>query len=209
MLTDFPKTKWIDAREVQATFPTLLVTSPAAAKTGPGRMRALGAISFSIVVALAVTVPAPARADDADCQALMGQLQRLEAQIRTLDAKVSALEQTRTAGAPATVATPSAPVSAAVAPASAATTSDVAAQAAAQLRRDDAAVVEGWKRIERGLGQDVVKRLLGAPQQTFDLSGKKVWYYYYPASGSGSVIFDPAGRVVGYQTPPSSGFRLY
>lgn len=171
--------------------------------------RAVGAISFLTILAFAVAVPASAWAEDADCKALMAQLQRLEAQIRTLDAKVSALEQARTVGTPTTVATPSVPASAAVAPAPVATSSEVAAQAAAQLRREDAAVLEGWKRIERGLGRDEVTRLLGAPQQTFDLSGKKVWYYYYPAGGSGSVLFDPGGRVVGYQTPPSSGFRLY
>ena len=209
MLTDVPKTRGIDVREDRASFLSLSATIPAAVKTGPGCARTVNAISFLIVAALAVAVPAPAWAGDADCQALMAQLQRLEAQIRTLDTKVSALEQARTAGAPATAATPSAAGSAAVAPAPAVTTSEVAAQAAAQLRREDAAVVEGWKRIERGLSQDRVKQLLGAPQQTFDLSGKLVWYYYYPAGGSGSVLFDPGGRVVGYQTPPSSGFRLY
>jgi len=183
MITDVPKAGWVTAR-------------------------AVGAISFLTILAFAVAVPASARADDADCQALKAQLQRLEARIRALDAKVSALEQARTVGAPTTVAAP-VPASAAVAPAPIATSSEVAAQAAAQLRREDAAVLEGWKRIERGLGRDEVTRLLGAPQQTFDLSGKKVWYYYYPAGGSGSVLFDPGGRVVGYQTPPFSGFRLY
>jgi len=148
------------------------------------------------------TVAAPARADDADCKALTAQLQRLEVRIRTLDAKVSALGQTKTAATPSSA-------SAAVAPASAATTSEVAAQAAAQLRREDAAVRDSWRQIERGVSQDRVKQLLGAPQQTFNLSGKLVWYYYYPADGSGSVMFDPAGRVAGFQTPPSTGFRLY
>ena len=184
MITDVPKAEWVFAR-------------------------AVGAISFLTILTFAVAVPAPARADDADCQALMAQLQQLEARIRTLDAKVSALEQARTVGTPTTVVTPSVPASAAVAPAPVTTSSEVAAQAAAQLRREDAAVLEGWKRIKRGLGRDEVTRLLGAPQQTFDLSGKKVWYYYYPAGGSGSVLFDPGGRVVGYQTPPFSGLRLY
>ena len=139
------------------------------------------------------------------------QLQRIEAQIRALDAKLTALELARKPDAPAAATNRSIPVEPATAgaPAPAVTSSEIAAQAAAQLRREEAAVNEGWKRIERGLGQDEVKRLLGAPQQMFELSGKKVWYYYYPAGGSGSVIFDPGGRVAGYQTPPASGFRLY
>jgi len=164
------------------------------------RTKWIGAIP--LIAAATVAAAAPARADDADCQALTAQLQRLEAQIRALDAKVSALEQTKTVGTPS-----AAP--AAVAPASAATTSEIAAQAAAQLRREDTAVRDGWKQIERGLNQDRVKQLLGAPQQTFDLGGKLVWYYYYPSGGSGSVMFDPVGRVAGFQTPPSTGFRLY
>lgn len=163
--------------------------------------------AIPLIAAATVATAAPARADDADCQALTAQLQRLEAQIRALDAKVSALEQTKTAGAATPATTASAP--AAVAPAPAAATAEVAAQAAAQLRREDAAVRDGWRQIERGVSQDRVKQLLGAPQQTFNLSGKLVWYYYYPASGSGSVMFDPAGRVAGFQTPPAAGFRLY
>jgi len=156
--------------------------------------------AIPLIVAATVATTAPARADEIDCKALAATLQRLEAQIRALDAKVSALEQPRTAGAATTVTTPSTP---------APTTSEVAAQAAAQLRREDAAVRDGWRQIERGLSQDRVKQLLGAPQQTFNLSGKLVWYYYYPADGSGSVMFDPGGRVAGFQAPPSAGFRLY
>ena len=169
----------------------------------------IGAISFLIVATLAAAAPAPA--DDADCRALTAQLQRLEAQIQMLDAKVTALEQIQKTGMPAAAAAGSSPAEQAVpaAPATTIITSEVAAQAAAQLRRENAAVVEGWKRIEQGLSQDRVMQLLGAPQQKFDLSGKLVWYYYYPAGGSGSVLFDTGGRVAGYQTPPSAGFRLY
>ena len=171
-------------------------------KANKSRVKRVTAVACVIAATLAGA--APARADDADCKALSAQLQRLEEQIRVLDAKLSALEQSRPATAAAAVPAPSAP-----APAPAATTSEIAAQAAAQLRREDEAVREGWKQVNRGMTQDKVKALLGAPQRTFDLNGKPVWYYYYPADGSGSVMFDPAGRVVGYQAPPSTGFRLY
>ena len=169
-----------------------------------------GMFPFLFAGVFAFCAAIPAKADDADYKALMEQIQRIEAQIRALDAKVTALEQAQKSGAPATTTTRPTPAEpAAAAPAAAITTSEIAAQAAAQLRREDAAVLEGWKKIERGLGREEVTKLLGAPQQTFDLSGKKVWYYYYPAGGSGSVLFDPGGRVVGFQTPPASGFRLY
>ena len=156
------------------------------------------------VIAATLAGAAPARANDADCKALSAQLQRLEEQIRVLDAKLSALEQSRPAAAAAAVPTPSAS-----APAPAATTSEVAAQAAAQLRREDEAVREGWKQVKSGMTQDQIKGLLGAPQQTFTLSGKPVWYYYYPAVGGGSVMYDATGHVIGHQTPPFSAFGLY
>ena len=173
--------------------------------------RTVGAIPFLVAVAFVFAAALPARADEVDYKALMQQMQKIEAQIRALDAKVTALEQAQKTGTPAAATKSSSPAeqSAPAAPAAAITTSEVAAQAAAQLRREDAAVIEGWKHIERGLSQERVMQLLGAPQQKFDLSGKLIWYYYYPASGSGSVLFDPGGRVAGYQTPPSSGFRLY
>lgn len=180
-------------------------------RTGRVFARAVGVFSFLSMVAFTAAAPASARADEIGNQALMTQLQRIEVRIRALETKVTALEQAQKTDTPpgSTTRTHPAAPAATAAPTAAVTTAEVAAQAAAQLRREDAAVLEGWKKIERGLGRDEVTRLLGAPQQTFDLSGKKVWYYYYPAGGSGSVLFDPAGRVVGFQTPPSSGFRLY
>jgi len=146
-----------------------------------------------IFISMLVFAGAPALADGSSCLDLAAELQKLKTQIDALQARVQALEQ-----APTGVRTNATPA-----------TAGVAAEAAAQLRREDAAVREGWKQITSGLTRDTVKGLLGAPQQTFNLSGKLVWYYYYPADGSGSVMFDPAGRVVGFQAPPSAGFRLY
>jgi len=148
---------------------------------------------YIFAVPALVLAVVPAHADDATCLDLAVQMQKLKTQLEVLQARVQVLEQ-----APAKAQTGATP-----------STASVAAEAAAQLRREDAAVREGWKQVKSGLTQDQVKGLLGAPQRTFDLSGKLVWYYYYPADGSGSVMFDPAGRVIGYQAPPSSGFRLY
>ncbi|MGE5242441.1 MAG: hypothetical protein ACM3NI_12420 [Bacteroidota bacterium] len=148
---------------------------------------------YTVAVSALLLADAPVHADDVACPDLAAQVQKLKTQLEALQARVQALEQ-----APAKTQTSTTP-----------STASVAAAAAAQLRREDAAVREGWQQVNRGLTQDQVKKLLGMPQRTFDLSGKLVWYYYYPADGSGSVMFDPAGRVMGYQAPPSSGFRLY
>jgi septal ring factor EnvC (AmiA/AmiB activator) len=135
----------------------------------------------------------PAYADDATCLDLAAQMQKLKSQVEALQARVKALEQ-----APNNAQTNAAP-----------STAGVAAEAAAQLRREDAAMREGWKQLKTGLTQEKVKSLLGAPQKTFMLSGKLVWYYYYPAVGGGSVMFDSNGHVVGHQAPPFSAFGLY
>ncbi|HYA37911.1 MAG TPA: hypothetical protein VEI74_06545 [Candidatus Methylomirabilis sp.] len=148
---------------------------------------------YTLTASALVLAIVPVHADDAACLDLAAQMQKLKIQLEALQARVQVLEQ-----APAKTQTGTVP-----------STASVATEAAAQLRREDAAVREGWKQVNRGLTQDQVKGLLGAPQRTFDLSGKLVWYYYYPADGSGSVMFDPAGRVVGFQAPPSAGFRLY
>ncbi|MBI3779221.1 MAG: hypothetical protein HY274_09990 [Gammaproteobacteria bacterium] len=61
---------------------------------------------------------------------------------------------------------------------------------------------ETWRGIHDGLTRDEVKKLLGAPQHEFMLSGKRVWYYYYAGEGGGSVFFGEDGRVAGSQAPP-------
>jgi len=148
---------------------------------------------FRLAVAGLMLAGVPVQADDAACLDLAAQMQKLKIQIEALQARVQALEQ-----APNKAQTNAAP-----------TTSGVAAEAAAQLRREDAAVRQGWKQLKSGLTQDEVKGLLGAPQQTFTLSGKLVWYYYYPAIGGGSVMYDTTGHVVGHQSPPFGTFGLY
>ncbi|MHB8535429.1 MAG: hypothetical protein ACYDBW_08290 [Sulfuricaulis sp.] len=140
-----------------------------------------------------VLVSMPVYADDARCLDLAAQLQKLKSQMEALQARVQALEHM-----PVKAQTNIAP-----------STAGVAAAAAAQLRREDAAVRDGWKQLKSGLTRDEVTRLLGAPQQTFTLGGKLVWYYSYPAVGSGSVMYDTTGHVVGHQAPPFNAFGLY
>jgi hypothetical protein len=146
-----------------------------------------------LAIAALVLVGMPVYADDATCLDLAALVQKLKAQVDALQARVQVLEQ-----APTKAQTSVAP-----------STAGVAAEAAAQLRREDEAVHQGWRQLKSGLSQDEVKGLLGVPPQTFMLGGKLVWYYYYPGVGGGSVMFDSNGHVVGHQPPPFSAFGLY
>lgn len=148
---------------------------------------------YSLAISGLMLAGVPVHADDATCLDLAAQMQKLKTQLEALQARVQVLEQTPTKAQ--TSAMPS--------------TASVATEAAAQVRQQEAAVRQGWKQLKDGLSQDEVKGLLGAPPQTFMLSGKLVWYYYYPAVGGGSVMFDSIGHVVGHQAPPFSAFGLY
>ncbi len=148
---------------------------------------------YTLAVAALVFAGMPVYADDATCLDLAAQMQKLKTQVEVLQARVQVLEQSPTKAQAG--AMPS--------------TASVATEAATQVRQQETAVREGWKQLKDGLSQDEVKGLLGAPPKTFLLSGKLVWYYYYPAVGGGSVVFDSIGHVVGHQAPPFSGFGLY
>lgn len=75
---------------------------------------------------------------------------------------------------------------------------------ATQPAAADASVVvprAQWRRVQSGLTMDEVSGLIGAPTKTFELAGKTVWYYYYPAIGAGSVFFDAHGHASSVQRP--------
>jgi len=65
----------------------------------------------------------------------------------------------------------------------------------------EALLKASWNQVEKGMDQAAVTALLGAPSTTFLLDGRRVWYYYYPGTGRGSVFFTDAGRVSSYQSP--------
>ncbi|HEX8009572.1 MAG TPA: hypothetical protein VF814_01315 [Casimicrobiaceae bacterium] len=58
-----------------------------------------------------------------------------------------------------------------------------------------------WSKIKTDMDESEVARLLGPPSKKFTLDGRTVWYYYYPATGSGSVFFTDAGRVTSRKSP--------
>ena len=58
-----------------------------------------------------------------------------------------------------------------------------------------------WSKITADMDESEVTNLLGPPSKKFTLGARTVWYYYYPATGRGSVFFTDAGRVTSRQSP--------
>ena len=58
-----------------------------------------------------------------------------------------------------------------------------------------------WSKIKAEMDESEVTNLLGQPSTKFRLGARTVWYYYYPATGRGSVFFSDAGRVTSLQSP--------
>jgi hypothetical protein len=58
-----------------------------------------------------------------------------------------------------------------------------------------------WSKVRADMEETEVTNLLGPPSTKFRLGARTVWYYYYPATGRGSVFFTDAGRVTSLQSP--------
>ena len=127
-------------------------------------------------IAVILLDPVDTLAAETDSSALKEQVESLTHRVRALEIEVEQLQQQSAARATSVGPVPAQPV-------------------AVSFR-------EVWRGIHDGLTQDEVKKLLGAPQHEFMLSGKRVWYYYYPGEGGGSVFFSENGRVAGSQAPP-------
>ena len=134
----------------------------------------LSALLFGIAVIL--PDPVDTLAAETDSGALKEQVESLTHRVRALEIEVEQLQQQLAARATSVGPVPAQPV-------------------AVSFR-------EAWRGIHDGLTQDEVKKLLGQPQHEFMLSGKRVWYYYYPGEGGGSVFFNENSRVAGSQAPP-------
>ena len=155
--------------------------------------------------------------DDAEVAALRTQLEHIRTLVGSFDERLKAVELARQAPvraapiAPAASTAEQTPISAAPSqlaaveppraaqPAPTASDHDLSRQAASA--NSTAPDRQGWRQLGSGATQDDVTRLLGAPTRTFQLAGKTVWYYYYPAKGAGSVFFDSAGRASSVQSP--------
>ncbi len=59
-----------------------------------------------------------------------------------------------------------------------------------------------WEQLHRGLSKTELQQLLGEPASKLKLEQQMLWYYAYPAIGSGSIMFDYSGKVSAWQKPP-------
>ncbi len=150
----------------------------------PGRRIAVGLALAVVVAAARAQAPAPPQAVD-DVAALRAELLQIESLTREFEAHLQALEATRNLG---TTPPPASEISASV-------TAPVPAAGPAVTPRP------AWRQLHEGMTSDEVTALIGAPTRVFQLSGKTVWYYRYPASEVGSVFFTSASRISSVQRP--------
>jgi hypothetical protein len=176
-----------------------------------------------LLVAFALTVGGTsgnvlAQNDDSDLAALRAQLEQIRTLVVSFDERLKALELARQAVVRAAPIAPPAstaerlPVAAGAGQLPAAepfratqppATRDHGQTGQAAPSNTAAPDRQAWRQLGPGATQDDVTRLLGAPTKTFQLAGKTVWYYYYPAKGAGSVFFDSAARASSVQSPSS------
>ena len=147
-------------------------------------------IALLVFVSVALAGAPAARAAESDTATLEQEVKALKEVVLDLQKRLSELEGRQP---PAEHA---APGTAQAAPAAAAPLG-----ANSGYMSPEAALRANWSKIAQDMDQSEVTRLLGAPSKKFLLDGRTVWYYYYPATGSGSVFFTDAGRVSSRQSP--------
>jgi len=174
----------------------------------------LVAVAFAFAVG---SGSASAQTDDVELAALRAQYEQIRVLVERFDERLKALEAAHQAGAHAAPIVPPAETAAGSTPAKDSsvqpTTAAVSQPVPATTPRIDPTTAtaaapataapdrHAWRQVASGTTQADVERLLGKPTTTFQLSGKTVWYYYYPAKGAGSVFFDSAGRASSVQSP--------
>jgi len=147
-------------------------------------------IALPTLVAVALAGAAAAHAAEPDIASLELEVKALKQEVLDLQKRLSQIEGRQ---APAAQAAPDTAQNAPVAAAPLGATSGYV--------NPEAALRANWSKIAQEMDQSEVTRLLGAPSKKFVLDGRTVWYYYYPATGSGSVFFTDAGRVSSRQSP--------
>ena len=188
-------------------------------RAGPRKLKRLA----GLLAAGLLLGSAPAWAAGDNNAALLRELRELRSEVHGLAARVDQLEQAQHPVAPAPAAAP--------APApdkqelnelraqvrqlqaqqaeSAKAAQAAAAAAAQQIHNKESSVRDNWHKVQAGMSGDQVAALLGQPAQKFMLGNQQVWYYVYPGSGNGSVIFSPGGRVISSQSPPAFGWGFF
>ena len=154
------------------------------------------AFCFSLLFGLLVCFPPVSFAQDDEAairkelDALKQTMERLEERLRELEKRpVEASEPAPSPPSEETQTPPAAP-----APHSAASFPEELS------KTQEKAIREQWKKIKRGLTEQEIETLLGAPKNTLEVDNQMVWYYRYEEVGS-TVVFAHDGRVIGWQKP--------
>jgi len=162
----------------------------------------------SALCVIAILGSSAAAAEEPGVAALLQRVNTLDRRVQDLQARVKQLEA-KLAASSATTPAASAPVAAAPIPPAAkpaeagpaVITAAPAGGTGAGYLSPEALLRQSWSRIDNGMAAARVHELLGEPSKKFKLNGRTVWYYYYPATGVGSVFFTDAGRVSSKQSP--------
>lgn len=147
----------------------------------PAVCRAAGVV----VTVMSLAIPTPrVHAQDTEASSLQKEVEELRREVKSLQEQVKTLK-TEPSTAPPPQAQPA------------------PAPAAPPKPADDSIVAlrESWSHVEKGMTQDQITGLLGAPTKELTIDGKLVWYYYYAGIGGASVFFYSNGRVSSKQRP--------
>ena len=186
---------------------------------GPVTGKRAGAMWLLAIGLLLSSTPSWAAGDGN--AALLRELRELRSEVHGLAARVDQLEQARQPAAPAATPAPASDKQElnelraqvkqlqAQQAESAKAAQAAARQEAQQIHNKESSVRDNWHKVQAGMSGDQVAALLGQPAQKFMLGNQQVWYYAYPGSGSGSVIFSPGGRVISSQSPPAFGWGFF
>lgn len=156
-------------------------------------------IALPVLVCLALVGASAASAAEPDATALRQEVQALREMVLDLQKRVSQLEGRSPAGQ-------ASPAPGARAPSAAAPAAAAPAVPRAGYVSPEAALRVNWSKVKENMDESEVTSLLGPPSKKLALDGRTVWYYYYPATGGGSVFFGDAGRVSSSQSPFGLGW---
>jgi hypothetical protein len=174
-------------------------------------------LAASLIILALAAGAAPALADDAEAQALRKEVEELKQRVKALEGEHAPVASPPSASpaaatAPPPVAKPppmetdqspqAAPPAAQTAPAASADTTPGPLRAGTAPPPDSVAGLRlSWRKVKRGMSDTQIEDVLGPPSRDTQINGKRVWYYYYPGVGAGSVFFNSNGRVSSNQAP--------
>ena len=156
---------------------------------------------FLSIALLALPNIQPAHAEGSDIAALRIQMQELQRTVRDLQQQVTELQnQLRPAN---TAAQPAAPPATNVYRQRETAPPDDTPVATQPSTLGKEAIRNNWHALKRGMSDQDVYELIGAPTSRFKLNNTPIWYYDYQGVGRGSVMFSKEGKLIDWQAPPT------